>query len=151
MWVLKNKIFGRNLLLHQHNNWVETYHPDEHYYCCQCNEKYANSKIVIFAGVISRPNNRSYWEVNSFFNKKKLIINPVPLSDASAWDSYGHAHEEARWRPIEIAGHIACPHCLEIAPASSYEGIVKVEDVEKSFLTEMKDGEEITKVQICYV
>jgi len=151
-WVLKNNIFGRNILLHQHNNiWVETYHPDDNYYCCQCDEKYHNSKIVIFAGVISRPNNRSYWEINHTFNKKSLKINPTPQTDPGTWDSYGHAHEDEHWRPIKIAGHTVCPQCLEIAPAGSYGDLVEVTEVEKGFWTEKKIDEKTEKVKIHYV
>ena len=133
MWTIKPKLFHRNLLLHQHGKtWVEAYSKKGNFFCCLCQEQYTKPDIAFLMFVMPRPNNRSYWKINSYFFKKELKITPQP-TNSSSWDSYGHIHENCTWAPVIIEKNILCPDCLELAPNLDYENVQEIENTEKSF------------------
>lgn len=149
MWVIKTKLFGRNILLHQHNDyWVESYKKENSVFCCECNLEYDKKTILPLMDIFPRPNNRSYWEIFDNFRKNRLQINPPPCK-ISTWNEFGHEHGEESWQPVLWQGQKLCPDCLELAPERDFGDLTSVEDLKKYFPAKLKNKEgEIEEVGI---
>lgn len=150
-WIVKNNLFNRNILLHQHEErWVEAYEKENNVFCCKCDEEYPHKRLLTLLDIFPRPNNRSYLEIYCNFRKKDLKINPSP-PNLDEWDEFGHQHQSGSWQPVLYQDQKICPNCLELAPERDFGELSEVENPEKYFSVKRKNenGEiEELKVQL---
>lgn len=148
MWIIKNNLFQKNLLLHRHDNiWVESYEKDNNVYCCKCDEEYTKKELLTLLDIFPRPNNRAYLEIYNYFRRKTLRINPSP-PEPNSWTDWGHIHGEEEWKPVIISGKKTCPNCLELAPEKEYKDLIIVENLEIYFLVKKKIKDEIIEIKV---